>query len=365
MRCRTPGKLSGVMYNGRMSRRFYDIHVHCIADGPQGKGSFVSRRFRRSIAFRVLKWFSGFRDGEEGNETAFFSDYLVRSVDSSEHLACAVVLAMDGIYGRDGTLDTDRTHYYVSNDFADGLCSGNRRMFFGASVNPCRRDALDELDRIAGKGAVLVKLLPNSQNIDLSDKRFLPYFRKLNEIGLPLLTHTGYEHTMKVYSQRLGDPARLRNALEEGVTVIAAHSGTGNWGSRKLRWLPGFKETFLEFEKLVSVYQTLYGDISAFASPARACNIRDVLGNGVVGERLINGSDFPVPCLPSYFIPPLGWTEYRRLRSIVNPFDRDIAVKRAMGFSDEVFLRAPDVIKGLGRDLGTGEMLSPSREYFC
>lgn len=50
--------------------------------------------------------------------------------------------------------------------------------------------------------------------------------------GLPLLAHTGGEHTVPQIDPKLADPATLTGALDRGVTVIAAHcatkSGTGD-----------------------------------------------------------------------------------------------------------------------------------------
>ena len=39
----------------------------------------------------------------------------------------------------------------------------------GASVNPTRKDALDELERVAALGAVLNKVLPNAMVFDPAD----------------------------------------------------------------------------------------------------------------------------------------------------------------------------------------------------
>ncbi len=320
-----------------------DVHIHCIAEGSDGKGSFVSNKFKRSPAFRILKYFSKINRNEK-NITKFFSTMLINNIEDSRYLKGAVILALDGIYDSKGKFDKNNCHYYVSNDFVANLCKNSKKMFFGASVNPTRKDAINELERVKEAGAVLVKLIPNSQNIDLSLKKYIPFFQKLEKLNLPLLSHTGYEHTLGVSNQRLGDPFRLRTALDEGVTVIAAHSGTGNWGSRKLRWLPGIKETFNEFVVLVNDYSNLYGDISAFGSPARGIYVKDVLTNEKVKERLIHGSDFPVPTIPLYFFSQLKNSERRALKKIKNPFDKDITLKKMLGFPDNVFTRATDIL---------------------
>ena len=85
-----------------------------------------------------------------------------------------------------------------------------------------RKDALEEIDRCAEKGAVLVKSLPNSQIFDPADKRFGKYFQRLADKGLAFLSHIGYEFSLIGQDQSRGDVDRLIPALEAGTTVIAA-----------------------------------------------------------------------------------------------------------------------------------------------
>ncbi len=73
---------------------------------------------------------------------------------------------------------------------------------------------------------MLMKCLPNCQNIDFSDRRFRQFWERMAEAGLPLLAHTGGEHTVPVINAALADPRLLRFPLECGVTVIAAHCAT-------------------------------------------------------------------------------------------------------------------------------------------
>ena len=77
------------------------------------------------------------------------------------------------------------------------------------SINPNRRDALHEIDRCVEAGAALVKWLPNTQGIDPSDRKYKAFYRKLSDHGVPLLSHTGFEFTMKTVDQKLGDPEKL------------------------------------------------------------------------------------------------------------------------------------------------------------
>ena len=50
----------------------------------------------------------------------------------------------------------------------------------------------------------------------------MAFYELLAAEGLPLLVHTGNEHTCRPGRNAWNDPALLRHALERGVTVIAA-----------------------------------------------------------------------------------------------------------------------------------------------
>ncbi len=321
---------------------YIDIHIHPFAEGEKGRGSFISESLKKSLFMKAARFF--YLDDERiagGRYTEFSLKGLPQIIEESG-LKKAVVLAMDGIY-TDGTLDRDRTSLYISNDFVRALSQRNDKLLFGASVNPKRRDREDELERVKENGAVLVKIIPNTQDIDLSNKKFLPYYRKLVELDLPLLVHTGYEHATGVTDQSLGHPDKLKTPLEEGVTVIAGHSGTGGFLCFSGSELIGFRETFQDFLKLLNEYPNLYGDISAFGSPARGAYVKRVLGDGFPTGRLINGSDFPIPVTPWYFWKDLTFKQIRKLQDIDNYFDRDIELKKALGFSDSLLKRGEEI----------------------
>ena len=57
-----------------------------------------------------------------------------------------------------------------------------------------------------------------------------PFYERMAALGLPLLVHCGSEHAVGgARTQELGNPLRLRRALEAGVRVIVAHcASTGD-----------------------------------------------------------------------------------------------------------------------------------------
>jgi len=168
----------------------------------------------------------------------------------------------------------------------------------------------------------LVKWLPNSQGIDPSNNRYKAFYRKLRDYGMPLLTHTGSEFTVKTTSQSFGDPKRLRLALDEGTTVIAAHCGV-SYAGLLTRYL-------MDWLALVKDYPNLYGDLAALSLGFGGRSIRKLVRDEVAKERLVNGSDFPVPPFRSV----------SDLFKSINPFSRDYEIKKKLGVPDSVFYRA-------------------------
>jgi predicted TIM-barrel fold metal-dependent hydrolase len=208
----------------------------------------------------------------------------------------------------------------------------------GVSIHPARPDALAELERCLEGGAVLMKCLPNCQNIDFSDKRFRPFWERMAEAGLPLLAHTGGEHTVPVINAALADPRLLRFPLEFGVTVIAAHCATSS----------GLfdRDHFDAWTEMLRAFPNLYGDISALVSLNRCGHLRDCL-RAEIAPRILHGSDFPVPVL-GHRMWLQGWIDrasFRRCQSIENPLERDWQFKLALGFGEEIATRVSGLLR--------------------
>ena len=169
-----------------------DIHCHTAGIGAGGSDCFVSNAMCRN--FRFGFFLSAF--GVSVNELQQHGDRLVlerlsQRLEESRLVSAAVVLAMDGVVDGQGYLDRAATEIYIPNDFLGRECSRHANLLFGASINPYRRDALERLELAAADGAVLLKWLPSIQGINPADPRLKPFYRRLRELGLPLLSHTG------------------------------------------------------------------------------------------------------------------------------------------------------------------------------
>jgi predicted TIM-barrel fold metal-dependent hydrolase len=230
--------------------------------------------------------------------------------------------------------------FYVPNSWAFEVARSHAGLLPGVSIHPAREDALRELERCIEAGAVLLKMLPPSQNIDCALPKYREFFKMMADAGLPLLAHTGGEYTVPVLDRRLCDPQTLRQPLDLGVKVIAAHMAT--------RSAPPLLERdyFPVLTEMMREYPHLYGDNSALNSPNRSHGLRGSLREDVV-DRVVHGSDYPVPVSGR-------WALLRRLVSreqlkhahvSKNPLERDLRLKQSMGFGPEVFTRAWRILR--------------------
>lgn len=318
-----------------------DIHCHTAGIGAGGSGCFVSQKLRRSFRYRFYLKAFGFTEQElltEGDGLVI--QRLSRTLARSRRVSTAVILAMDGVATKDGALDEAGTEMYIPNEFLAGEVRRYPNLLFGASVNPFRRNALQRLEEVAGAGAVLLKWLPSIQHIDPSDRSLIPFYLRLKELDLPLLSHTGNEYSFTRARNELGDPERLRLPLSLGVRVIAAHAA----GDGRNQGEANFDRLFRLRE-----YPTFYTDISALTQLNRPGQLTRLLQCRELHGRLLYGTDTPLvnTCIVSPFAFPLRLSLPQMLAifRIHNPWDRDLALKEALGLRKEMLVDAMSILK--------------------
>jgi uncharacterized protein len=266
---------------------------------------------------------------------------LARLVRESR-LDHAVALGFDGVYDARGRLDRERSQMIIPPAWVFEACRRHPELLPGPSVNPFRSDALERLDECIRGGAVLIKWLPITHDIDLAHPRVRPFYAMLAEARLPLLIHMGGERTFATVAPHLNDVRLLRYPLEAGVPVICAHTGTRILFSMERDQLPTLRGMLEE-------YPHLWVDNSGLANPGRYAHMPRLVADPLFVERTLYGSDFPVPSNSFYFVPQLGLRAVRELEGIRNPLDRDLETKLRMGYPETTLSRAARVIRlGLG-----------------
>jgi predicted TIM-barrel fold metal-dependent hydrolase len=301
-----------------------DCHVHLAALPDGDNGCYISPKMLRSPLFRYLLWKHQLSPANPREANQKYLDDLLIELRASHHVQQAVLLGMDGVYDQNGRLNQAHTDFLISNDYVLKTARAHPNEFLaGVSINPQRRDAVEEVHRCADAGAALVKVLPNAQQFNPADLHYKAFYRALAERKLPFLSHVGYEFSLIGKDQSVGDPDRLRPALEEGATVIAAHAC-----SYGLIIYEKFLPTLRDF---VQRYPNFYADISALTLPNRVQMLLHLRRYPEIHERLLFGTDYP---LSVFHLAAWGRVALGTLYDIVrttNRFDRQVSVCRGLG----------------------------------
>jgi predicted TIM-barrel fold metal-dependent hydrolase len=330
-----------------------DCHVHIVGNGSSGSGCWLKKPgWRWPLQALMVRHIGLSVSALKGDLDNLYVDKLLHWVRESS-LDAVIILAQELVYDEFGNLQKDLGIAYVPNDYVLKLCRQHKQFLPAVSIHPARKDALEELDRSIDGGAVMMKCLPNCQNIDCRDTRYTRFWERMAEAGIPLLAHTGGEHTLQVIRPDLADPRILKRPLEIGVTVIAAHSGSKSGVSDP--------EYFHHFADMAQKYPNFYGDNSAFNIPIRS-RVTPKCVEQPLHTKMLHGSDYPVPIFGhwAWMRGFIDWPTFRKWQQHPNPIERDVQLKRAMRFDERTFTRVADLLpKSALRKFALNEALSP------
>ena len=202
--------------------RTIDVHTHLLSPEVRFKRIYdrvAVRFFARSLGAEPAALLA---DPYHG-----FLEAALRSVRESKHVDKLCLYPVDARYDEGGRLThRDPTVCSATEDVLAVHAEHAEAVLPFLSVNPRRADALDRLDEYAARGCVGAKFLQNYWGLDTGDERFVPYYEKLRDLGLPLTIHVGSEYSIQSDSRYEGLDM-LRLPLDVGVTVMAAHMALG------------------------------------------------------------------------------------------------------------------------------------------
>jgi uncharacterized protein len=372
-------KLLRSAYKGIDGSRLTDHHVHIVGMGTGGTGCTINPELQsllhplKRIRYAVYLSACAIDNAAEADQ-----QFVARLMDLTSNMKPSghfQLLAFDKHYNTDGTVNERKTEFYVPNDYVLSLArKAPKRLHAVASIHPYRHDAIAELERVAKAGVQMIKWLPNAQGIDPMDPKCDPFYAKMKQLGLVLLSHAGEEKAVEAEEdQKLGNPLRLRRALDAGVQVIVAHCASlgedvdldakpGAEGEE-----PPTKESFDLFLRMMAEKKyegLLFGEISALVLNNRMGRpLRTMLERQDLHHRLVNGSDYPLPAVnilvrTGLFVDAgyLSEQQAEWLNEIydVNPLIFDFVLKRTvvhptkgMHFSPQIFMNHPALFPAL------------------
>ncbi|MEM7181703.1 MAG: hypothetical protein AAF518_12370 [Spirochaetota bacterium] len=241
------------------------------------------------------------------------------------------------------------------------MAEKNPQIFIQAiSIHPYRKDALERLEYWAQKGSKLIKWLPNAQGIDPANPKLVPFYKKVKQLGMAILTHSGDEKAVESEDdQKLGNPLLLRLPLNLGVKIIVAHCASLGKNIDLEDPNKAEKANYQLFLRLLNdpkYNDNLYGELSAITLVTRIPEpLHTVLKSSNLHSRLVNGSDYPIPAINALIhtgeFVEMGMLSEREQKYIneiyqFNPILFDFVLKRTLKdptskqkFADEIFTK--------------------------
>jgi mannonate dehydratase len=352
-------------WSGLDPAQVLDCHVHLVGRGDGGTGCYLNAELTqpashpvKALRFEIYREAAGVRD-PNGDLDRQYLDALVTRLRSQLIHGRALLLAFDQAYDEYGKPRPELSEFYTPNDYALKCAREYPDLFVAAaSVHPLRPGAVDELHRCAEAGAVAVKWLPNAMRIDPAAAYCDRFYEAMSKLGLSLLSHAGEEKAVEAGdAQRLGNPLKLRRALEHGVKTVIAHCASlgenPDLDDPKQPWVDNF-ELFTRLMEERRFEGLLFGDVSAMPQANRAGRpLTEVLRRSEWHSRLINGSDYPLPAInvvvQTRVLKNLGYLSARERSALneldrLNPLEFDFVLKRTLHAPGEVRARLSDPV---------------------
>jgi len=293
-------------FDGIDPARLVDFHTHVIALGTSVRDAFVNPKMRSGVNLERFKFLiyasaSGIRNIDNADEE--YAARLIRLARAQKHHGKFRILAFDKHYRLDGSINFAKTNMYVPNHYVVDLARQHPEIFLPViSVHPYRPDALEELDKWAKTGVKYIKWLPNAMGMDPASKSIAPFYRRMKEHNMILLSHAGEEQAVEAEEdQRLGNPLRLRKPLDMGVRVIIAHAASlgtcDDLDNREVKKSNCF-DLFLRLMDETKYAGLVFGEVSAMLQFNRMpLPVSTLLKRQNLHSRLVNGSDYPLPAI--------------------------------------------------------------------
>lgn len=295
------------IWQGLDPAEVWDCHAHIAGIGDSDSGIRIGKQLSSMLyplhyAQRLFYMNAGCVRSAPGQVDASYVARLRNLIDAMPTGFKVMLFAFDQFHDENGQAQPERSAFYVPDAYARRLAGENPQAFeWVASIHPYRADALDALDAAIAGGARAIKWLPAAMGMDPASSRCDAYFKRLAAADLPLIVHCGEEKAVKgADTQALGNPLRLRRALDAGVRIVVAHcaslgedvdSDAGSGGKHR----PSF-ELFARLMAEPRARDRLYADISAITQRNRKpALIRTLLERSDWHPRLLNGSDYPLP----------------------------------------------------------------------
>lgn len=345
------------IWAGIDATQVWDCHAHIVGAGNSGSGAWFNPNME-SWMHPILKVQKNFyMNGGcivEGDEDASFVKRMATLASEMPTGYKSMLFAFDWVHNAQGVAQKEHSIFHIPNEYATKIAQQYPQYFeWVASIHPYRADALDALDKAHANGARAIKWLPSGMGIDPSSPQCDPFYQKLHDLNLPIISHTGRESAVQGGDQSFGNPLKMRRALDAGVRVVLAHCASDGEDED----LDNGNQPVKSFELFTRLMDTpaynglVFGDISATDLFNHAWVLKPLIERQDWHARLLNGTDYPLPAiLPLISVKALARMGLLQEAHVLflqtlrnyNPLMFDFAVKRliqwkGIGFSAKTF----------------------------
>ncbi|MGR8929554.1 MAG: amidohydrolase family protein [Gammaproteobacteria bacterium] len=338
---------------------WWDSHVHIIGSGDGGSGITLNPAMRQPLRHPIQAlqhWFyaNAACTGHGRGQDEAFAIRLLALMNIMPKGAKLMLFAFDRIYNENGHADEANSFFYVPNVYARALANRYPDRFeWVASIHPYRRDCVEALHHAVENGARAIKWLPPAMGIDPASPLCERFYKAAATLNIPIITHGGAEKAVHGAKQpSLGNPLRLRRALDAGVRVVVAHCATlGKDFDENGRKVSNF-DLFAKLMAEKQCQDRLFGDISAIVLRNHDIDtVKTLLTETSWHSRLLYGSDYPLtgilPLISVRKFANAGLLAEDTVKPLLalqdyHPFRFDFALKRSLSwrgqrFADSVF----------------------------
>lgn len=348
-------------WEGIDAQQVWDCHVHVAGTGDGGSGIEIGPQLNSpwhpfQYAQRLFYMNAGCAHDAPGRVDASYVERLRNLMDAMPAGVKLMLFAFERFHDEAGRAHPEHSAFYVPDAYARRIAQEHPERFeWVASIHPYRPDAVAALLAAAASGARAVKWLPAAMGMDPASARCDAFYRALADLDLPLIVHCGEEKAVRGGdSQAYGNPLRLRRALGAGVRIVVAHCASLGRdidldAGQNAKALPSF-ELFGRLLEEPASRNRLYGDVSAITQRNRSpALIKTLLERSDWHERLLNGSDYPLPgILPLVSPAALALEGLLAAEAVAdleavrehNPLLFDLALKRLLSWQGKRFSAA-------------------------
>ena len=126
------------------------------------------------------------------------------------------------------------------------------------------------------------------------------------------------------------------------MTIVCAHTAAPIHHSREPSQVPLLRSLLLR-------YPNLWVDNSGLANPSRCLHLPAFAADPLIADRTLHGSDYPVPSSSVFYARRLGIGTMIATEAQRNALQRELLLKRHLGFAEPTFRRAASLLANLPR----------------